>query len=62
MGRFLVRRIISSIITLFLFAIVVFFVAKVMMPWDFGISPERPTESERFTIRLAPKLNRAQVV
>ncbi len=35
MGRFLVRRIISSIITLFLFATVVFFVAKVMMPGDF---------------------------
>jgi ABC-type dipeptide/oligopeptide/nickel transport system permease component len=35
MGRFLVRRIISSIITLFLFASVVFFVAKIMMPGDF---------------------------
>ncbi|MDF1596891.1 MAG: ABC transporter permease [Acidimicrobiia bacterium] len=35
MGRFLVRRIISSVITLFLFATVVFFVAKVMMPGDF---------------------------
>ncbi|HSR44877.1 MAG TPA: ABC transporter permease [Acidimicrobiia bacterium] len=35
MGRFLVRRIISSIITLFFFASLVFFVAKVMMPGDF---------------------------
>jgi peptide/nickel transport system permease protein len=35
MGRFLVRRVISSVITLFLFATVVFFVAKVMMPGDF---------------------------
>jgi peptide/nickel transport system permease protein len=35
MGRFLFRRIISSVITLFLFATVVFFVAKVMMPGDF---------------------------
>lgn len=35
MGRFLFRRVISSIITLFLFATVVFFVAKVMMPGDF---------------------------
>lgn len=35
MGRFLVRRIISSIITLLFFASLVFFVAKVMMPGDF---------------------------
>ena len=35
MGRFLVRRVISSAITLFLFATVVFLVAKVMMPGDF---------------------------
>ncbi len=35
MGRFLVRRVISSLITLLLFATVVFFVAKVMMPGDF---------------------------
>ncbi len=35
MGRFLVRRIISSIFTLFFFASLVFFVAKVMMPGDF---------------------------
>lgn len=35
MGRFLFRRVISSILTLFLFATVVFFVAKIMMPGDF---------------------------
>jgi peptide/nickel transport system permease protein len=35
MGRFLLRRLISSIITLFFFATVIFLVAKIMMPGDF---------------------------
>ena len=35
MRRFLIRRIISSIITLFLFATFVFFLANALMPGDF---------------------------
>lgn len=46
LARFLVRRVISSPITLLLFATVVFFVAKVMMPGDFT-SNFMPGLSER---------------
>ena len=35
MRRFLVRRILSSIITLLLFATLVFFLANALMPGDF---------------------------